>query len=178
MTGYSHSEFYHNDRRDMMNAQVEALLKDQVNKEFFSAYLYLAISNYYHGENLDGFGHWFQLQAREEQEHALKILKYLQDNGVKMELEAIAAPNVNFADHKAPLVAALKHEQYVTSLIHAIYKQARDSDDFRACQFLEWFVAEQGEEEKSTGDLIAKFDLLSGDAKGVYLLNAELRSRA
>ncbi|PWL63062.1 MAG: ferritin [Desulfovibrionaceae bacterium] len=161
-----------------MNTQVEALLKDQINKEFYSAYLYLAMSNYYYGENLDGFGHWFEVQAREEQEHAMKILKYLQDNGVKVELAAIAAPGADFSDYRAPLTAALKHEQYVTSLIHAIYKQARDSDDFRACQFLEWFVAEQGEEEKSTADLIAKFDLLGGDAKGLYLLNAELKNRA
>lgn len=161
-----------------MNTQVEALLKAQINKEFYSAYLYLAMSNYYYGENLDGFGHWFEVQAREEQEHAMKILKYLQDNGVKVELAAIAAPGADFSDYRAPLTAALKHEQYVTSLIHAIYKQARDSDDFRACQFLEWFVAEQGEEEKSTADLIAKFDLLGGDAKGLYLLNAELKNRA
>lgn len=161
-----------------MNTQVEALLRDQINKEFYSAYLYLAMSNYYYGENLDGFGHWFEVQAREEQEHAMKILKYLQDNGVKVELAAIAAPGADFSDYRAPLTAALKHEQYVTSLIHAIYKQARDSDDFRACQFLEWFVAEQGEEEKSTADLIAKFDLLGGDAKGLYLLNAELKNRA
>lgn len=161
-----------------MNTQVEALLKDQINKEFYSAYLYLAMSNYYYGENLDGFGHWFEVQAREEQEHAMKILKYLQDNGVKVELAAIAAPGADFSDYRTPLTAALKHEQYVTSLIHAIYKQARDSDDFRACQFLEWFVAEQGEEEKSTADLIAKFDLLGGDAKGLYLLNAELKNRA
>ena len=161
-----------------MNTQVEALLKDQINKEFYSAYIYLAMSNYYYGENLDGFGHWFEVQAREEQEHAMKILKYLQDNGVKVELAAIAAPGADFSDYRAPLTAALKHEQYVTSLIHAIYKQARDSDDFRACQFLEWFVAEQGEEEKSTADLIAKFDLLGGDAKGLYLLNAELKNRA
>ena len=161
-----------------MNTQVEALLKEQINKEFYSAYLYLAMSNYYYGENLDGFGHWFEVQAREEQEHAMKILKYLQDNGVKVELAAIAAPGADFSDYRAPLTAALKHEQYVTSLIHAIYKQARDSDDFRACQFLEWFVAEQGEEEKSTADLIAKFDLLGADAKGLYLLNAELKNRA
>lgn len=160
-----------------MNNQVAALLKEQVNKEFYSAYLYLGISNYYHGENLDGFGHWFELQAKEEQEHAMKILKYLQDNGVKVELGPIDAPEVTFSDNKAPLLAALQHEQYVTSLIHAVYKQARENDDFRACQFLEWFIAEQGEEEKNTGALIAKYELLSGDAKGLYLLNAELKNR-
>lgn len=160
-----------------MNDKVAALLRDQVNKEFYSAYLYLAFSNYYHEVSLDGFGHWFELQAREEQEHAMKILKYLQDNHERVTLEAIAAPDVSFSDHKAPLVAALKHEQYVTSLIHAIVREARACDDFRTCQFLEWFVAEQGEEEKNTGDLIAKFDLFGTDAKGLYLLNAELRGR-
>ncbi len=161
-----------------MNEKVAALLKDQVNKEFYSAYLYLAFSNYYYGVSLDGFGHWFEVQAREEQEHAMKILKYLQDNNEKVTLEAIAAPNVGFSDNKAPLTAALKHEQYVTSLINAIYREARQCDDFRTCQFLDWFIAEQGEEEKNTSDLIAKFELFGSDTKGLYLLNAELNGRA
>lgn len=160
-----------------MNSRVAELLREQVGKEFYSAYLYLGFSNYYYERNLDGFGSWFLVQAKEEQEHALKILKYLQDNNEKITLEAIPAPELAFKNDREPLEAALKHEQYVTGLIHAVFKQARESDDFRACQFLDWFVAEQGEEEKSTSDLIAKFDLLGGDAKGLYLLNAELRSR-
>lgn len=161
-----------------MNSKVAGLLKDQVNKEFYSAYLYLAFSNYYYGENLDGFGHWFEVQAQEELDHALKFLKYLQDNNEKVTLEAIAAPNINFSNLREPLAAALKHEQYVTSLIHAIFRQARECDDFRCCQFLEWFIAEQGEEEKSTSDLIAKYDLLGGDPKNLYLLNQEMNARA
>lgn len=161
-----------------MNSKVADLLKDQVNKEFYSAYLYLAFSNYYYGENLDGFGHWFEVQAQEELDHALKFLKYLQDNNEKVTLEAIAAPNINFSNLREPLAAALKHEQYVTSLIHAIFRQARECDDFRCCQFLEWFIAEQGEEEKSTSDLIAKYDLLGGDPKNLYLLNQEMNARA
>lgn len=160
-----------------MDKKVADLLKDQVNKEFFSAYLYLAFSNYYYQENLDGFGHWFDVQFREEQDHALKILKYLQDNDEKVTLEAIAAPNVNFKNTREPLEAALKHEKYVTDLIHAIYGQAREAHDYRCCQFLDWFIAEQGEEEKNTSDLLAKYDLLEGDRKGLYLLNAELKTR-
>jgi len=160
-----------------MDSKVANLLKDQVNKEFYSSYLYLAFSNYYHGENLDGFGNWFQVQAQEELDHALKFLKYLQDNNEKVTLEAIAAPNVNFSNFREPLEAALKHEQYVTSLINAIFRQARESDDFRCCQFLEWFIAEQGEEEKSTSDLLAKYDLLGGDPKNLYLLNQEMNTR-
>lgn len=160
-----------------MDKQVADLMRDQVNKEFYSAYLYLDISNYYYEQNLDGFGHWFMLQAKEEQEHALKILKYLQDNNEKVKLDTIPAPEFNFTNLREPLVATLKHEQYVTSLIHAISKKARESDDFRSYQFMEWFVAEQGEEEKNTSDLIAKYDLFGGDPKGLYLLNNELNGR-
>ncbi len=160
-----------------MDKQVADLMKDQVNKEFYSAYLYLDISNYYYEKNLDGFGHWFMLQAKEEQQHALKILKYLQDNNEKVKLETIPAPEFNFTNLREPLVATLKHEQYVTGLIHAISKKARESDDFRSYQFMEWFVAEQGEEEKNTSDLIAKYDLFGDDHKGLYLLNNELGGR-
>lgn len=160
-----------------MDKKVADLLKDQVNKEFFSAYLYLAMSNYYHENALDGFGHWFDIQAQEELDHALRFLKYLQDNDEKTTLGAIAAPDANFSDFRQPLVKALEHEKYVTSLIHAIYGQAKEVNDYRCCQFLDWFIAEQGEEEKSTSDLIAKYDLLGDDKKGLYLLNAEMKTR-
>ncbi len=160
-----------------MDKKVADLLKDQVNKEFYSAYLYLAMSNYYYSVSLDGFGHWFDVQAAEELDHALKFLKYLQDNDEKVTLEAIARPDASYSDNRAPLVAALEHEKFVTSLINAIYRAAREVDDYRCCQFLDWFIAEQGEEEKNTSDLIAKYDLYGGDAKGLYLLNAELKTR-
>ena len=160
-----------------MNSKVASLLKEQVTKEFFSAYLYLAYSNYYHEKTLDGFGHWFDVQAREELDHALKFLKYLQDNNEPVTLEAIDAPDAKFSNIREPLVAALKHEKYVTSLINAIYAEAREVNDYRCCQFLEWFIAEQGEEEKNTSDLIAKYDLFGEDPKGLYLLNSELKGR-
>lgn len=160
-----------------MNSQVAALLKNQVTKEFYSAYLYLAFSNYYYDQHLDGFGHWFSVQAKEELDHALKFLKYLQDNNEQMTLETIDAPNVKFTNPREPLAAALKHEQYVTGLVNAIYRQAREVDDYRCCQFLEWFIMEQGEEERSAEDLVAKYDLYGEDPKSLYLLNAELKAR-
>lgn len=162
-----------------MAPQVEALLKEQINQELYSAYFYLAIAGFYQGRSLDGFSHWFEEQAREEQGHTLKILKYLQDNRTAVEFAPIAAPITDFKDNREPLAATLRHEQHITELIHAIYREARDADDFRTCQFMEWFIAEQGEEEeKNTGDLIAKFDLFGEDARSLYLLNAELKARA
>lgn len=161
-----------------MDAQVEALLKEQLNQELYSAYFYLAIAGFYQGRCLNGFSHWFNVQAREEQNHARKILDYLLNNRIVVEFAPIAAPVAGFTDNREPLAATLRHEERITALIHALYREARDADDFRTCQFLEWFIAEQGEEEKQTGDLIAKFDLFGEDARSLYLLDAELMSRA
>lgn len=160
-----------------MDAKVAELLKAQVNKEFYSAYLYLAFSNYYIDVKLDGFGHWFEVQAKEEVQHALMFLKYLQDNDETLKLEAIAAPDADFSNFRQPLEASLNHEKYVTGEINKIYSQAKEVNDFRCCQFLEWFIKEQGQEEKTAADLLGKFDLFGTEAKGLYMLNAELAQR-
>ena len=161
----------------MLNEKVVELLKQQVNKEFYSAYLYLDMSNYYIDQNLDGFGNWFYLQAKEEQDHAMLFLKYLQNNDVSVSLEAIDKPDKVYEDFGAPLYAALEHEQYVTSLIHTIYDAAYAQKDFRTMQFLDWFVKEQGEEEKNAEDLIKKMELFGSDSKGLYMLDNELGAR-
>lgn len=164
-------------KEGQMDKTVRDLLEQQIKHELYSAYLYLGFSNFYIEKNLDGFGHWFKLQAEEEVGHAMKFLKYLQDNDQKVELEAIEKPDCNFNNFKQPLEASLKHEQLVTGLINIIYKAARQADDYRCMQFLEWFIAEQAEEEKNATDLIAKYDLFGTEAKGLYLLNQELGGR-
>lgn len=161
----------------MLKKEVSALLEQQINKELYSAYLYLDISNYYYAKNLNGFGNWFKIQAQEEQDHALLFLTYLQNNGEAPKLAAIAAPDKTFSNFRDPLAAALEHEEYVTSLINAIYAEAIKANDFRTLQFLDWFVKEQGEEEKNTNDLLGRFDLFGSDLKSLYALDAELASR-
>ena len=160
-----------------MDKKARELLNDQVNKEFYSASLYLDMSNYYASANLNGFANWFKIQAQEEQDHALLFLTYLQNNGEDVSLDAIAKPDKEFKEFRDPLVAALDHERYVTSLINGIYDAASSVKDFRTLQFLDWFVKEQGEEEKNTDDLIKRFDLFGSDARGLYLLDSELASR-
>ena len=161
----------------MLKKEVSALLEQQINKELYSAYLSLDISNYYSAKNLNGFGNWFKIQAQEEQDHALLFLTYLQNNGEAPKLAAIAAPDKTFSNFRDPLAAALEHEEYVTSLINAIYAEAIKANDFRTLQFLDWFVKEQGEEEKNTNDLLGRFDLFGSDLKSLYALDAELASR-
>ncbi|MBR5391120.1 MAG: ferritin [Clostridia bacterium] len=160
-----------------MNNKVKALINDQINKELYSAYLYLDFANYYESAGLDGFANWYQIQAQEERDHALLFYRYLQNNGETVTLEAVGKPEWERGDNMTPLKKALEHEQYVTSLINDIYAAAYENHDFRTMQLLDWFVKEQGEEEKNAADMITKMELFGGDSKGLYMLNNELKAR-
>ena len=176
----------------MLNEKVASLLNEQINKEFYSAYLYLEFSAYFEDEGLDGFANWYMIQAQEERDHAVLMLQYLQNNGEKVTLlmfqylqnnshrpvlEGIARPTAAPNGRLEVLKAGLAHEQYVTNLIHTIYDAAYEVKDFRTMQFLDWFVKEQGEEEKTAEDMIKKMELYGDDAKGLYMLNSELAGR-
>ena len=160
-----------------MDLKVSKLLNEQIAKELYSAYLYLDFSIYYEQQGLDGFANWYMIQAQEERDHAMLFLKYLQNNGEKVTLEAIAKPDKELKTLMDPLKAGLEHEQYVTSLINDIYGAAYDVKDFRTMQFLDWFVKEQLEEEKNADDMIKKMELFGNDSKGLYSLDAEYAAR-
>lgn len=161
----------------MLNKELVTLLNNQINMELYSAYLYLDISNYYKDQNLDGFGNWYYIQTQEERDHAMLFLEYLLNNGEKVVLQEIKAPDIKFNTFRDPAVAALDHEMKVTASINNIYAVAYEQKDFRTMQFLDWFVKEQGEEEKNADDIIKKYDLFGNDAKGLYLLDQELGTR-
>ena len=161
----------------MMNEKVHELLNQQINKEFYSAYLYLDFSNYFEDAGLGGFANWYKIQAQEERDHAMLFYQYLQNENQKVTLEAIAKPDKTFSSHMDVLKAGLEHEEYVTSLINDIYAAAYNVKDFRTMQFLDWFVKEQGEEETNANDLITKMELFGSDPKSLYMLNQELAAR-
>lgn len=158
----------------MLDAKVAELLNTQINKEFYSAYLYLDFANYYTEEGLDGFANWYNIQAQEERDHAMLILKYLQNNGCKVTLEAIDKPDQKYESFADPLRAGYEHEQYVTGLIHNVYDAANQVKDFRTMQFLDWFVKEQGEEETNAENLIKKYELFGSDPRALYMLDLSL----
>ena len=160
-----------------MNTKVHELLNAQINKEFYSAYLYLDFSNYFKARGLDGFANWYMIQAQEERDHAMLFYQYLQNENQTVTLDAIAKPDKVFSCDMDVLEAGLEHERYVTSLINDIYAAAYDVKDFRTMQFLDWFVKEQGEEETNANDMITKMELFGSDPRGLYLLNQELAAR-
>ncbi len=161
----------------MMNKKVRELLNQQINKELYSAYLYLDFSNYFEHRGLDGFANWYFIQAQEERDHAMLFYRYLLNNNEKVTLEAIAKPDKVLDSDMTVLKAGLEHEEYVTSLINDIYAAAYDVKDFRTMQFLDWFVKEQGEEETNANDLITRMELFGSDPKSLYMLNSELATR-
>ena len=160
-----------------MNEKVHALINQQINKEFYSAYLYLDFSNYFKARGLDGFANWYMIQASEERDHAMLFYQYLQNEGAKVTLDAIAKPDKVFTCDMDVRHAGLEHEKYVTSLINDIYAEAYAVKDFRTMQFLDWFVKEQGEEETNANDMITKMELFGSDPRSLYMLNQELAAR-
>ena len=161
----------------MLDATVSRLLNEQINKEFYSAYLYLDFANFYQTKGLDGFANWYQIQAQEERDHAMLFYQYLHNNNCSVELDAIEKPGKTFTKLNEPLHAGLEHEEYVTSLIHNIYDAAHEVRDFRTMQFLDWFVKEQGEEETNANNLVTRFELFGDDPKSLYMLDSELKAR-
>jgi ferritin len=161
----------------MLDKKVAELINTQINKEFYSAYLYMDFSNYYFEQGLDGFGSWYKVQYQEERDHALLMNQYLLNNGEHITFSAIDKPDKSYSGFKDPLTFGLEHERYVTSLIHTIYDAANEAKDFRTMQFLDWFVKEQGEEEKNAEALIKKYELFGQDPKGLYMLDNELKAR-
>lgn len=160
-----------------MNEQIAKLLNEQINKELYSAYLYLDIANFYDELDLDGYANYYMIQAQEERDHALLFMKYMQINNLKVTLEAIEKPDKVFSNMLHPLEVAAEHERYVTALINNIYHEAHQAKDYRTMKFLDWFVNEQMEEEENADSMISRYKLFGQDPKGLYLLDQEYAAR-
>ncbi len=161
----------------MLDAKLKQRINEQINKEFYSAYLYLDFANYYYEQGLDGFANWYDMQAQEERDHAMLMRTYLYNNGENVELKEIPKPDKKYGAIGDPLRFSLEHEQYITGEINTIYRAASEIHDYRTMQFYDWFVKEQGEEEKNAEDMIRKYELFGQDSKGLYELNKELLTR-
>ena len=160
-----------------LDAKVGDLLNTQVNKELYSAYLYLTFADYYEGRGLKGFANWHMVQVEEEVSHAKILRRYLLDNDYDVRMMAIDRPDKTFDNDLDPLLAGQQHEAYVTSLINTCYAAANDVHDFRTMQLLDWFVKEQGEEETNASDMVKNMQLFGSDPKGLYDLDREYQAR-
>jgi ferritin len=152
----------------MIAKSVEEALNKQVNREFYSAYLYLAMSSYFENENLKGFAHWMRVQAGEEKAHAIKIFDYIIQRGGKAELAPIEAPKAKWSSAGKVFDEAYAHEQKVTGMINALVELSAREKDYATFEMLNWFVKEQVEEEKQVSEVLAQIKMV-GDTPGHLL---------
>lgn len=161
----------------MVSEKVLDKLNEQIQKEFYSAYLYLSMEAYFASINLNGFANWFNVQAQEEKDHAMLIFNYINRVGGRVVLRQIDAPKIDFVSIEEVLKLTLEHEQYVTRSIYDIVDIALAERDHKTNAFLQWFVNEQVEEEENAEDNIARFALVKDDGKGILMLDAEMAAR-
>jgi len=161
----------------MLSNRMEAALNEQINKEIFSSYLYMAMSMYFAAEDYDGASSWMRIQALEELTHAEKFMNYVNERDGRVVLEEIAKPESNWENPVNAFSAAYKHEQFISASINELINIARDEKDFMSDNFLQWFVAEQVEEEASAKEVIRMFKLAGNGGGGLLMIDKELASR-
>ncbi|UCF78101.1 MAG: ferritin [Candidatus Eiseniibacteriota bacterium] len=161
----------------MISKKMAKALNKQVNAELYSAYLYFSMSSYSSFIGLQGFAHWFFVQAQEEMTHVLRIYGYLNSVGQHAVLEAIEGPPAKFESAIGMFEATLKHEKKVTAMINNLVNLAASEKDHATEVFLQWFVSEQVEEVDSVNTILAKLKLAGDKGGGLFLMDQEVGAR-
>ena len=161
----------------MISNKIISAITAQINWEFWSGYLYLSMANHFESIGRKGIANWFRIQFKEEFAHAQIFINYLNARGAKVVLSPIKEVPSEWASPLEAFAATLAHERQVTSLINNLYALAEEEKDFATRQMLNWFIAEQVEEEETAQDLIDNFTLVGEDGTGIYQIDAELAKR-
>ncbi len=162
----------------MISDKMNAALNEQVNKETYSAFLYMAMSSHSNSIGLKGIASWFMVQYHEEMFHAMKIYEYIHIHGVKISLLAIDQPPGDFDSPLDMFTKTLAHEQKVTQSINNLMDLAIEERDHATRIFLQWYVTEQVEEEENDNEIIDQLRLIDGNPQGLMMIDRELGQRA
>ena len=161
----------------MMNEKIEAALNAQVNKEFFSSYLYLSMSSYFASKSLNGVANWMKIQADEEHLHASKFHAYILQKGGRVVLKAIDAPKTEWKSVLDAYEDTYVHEKFITASIDELVNLSLEVKDHATNNFLQWFVTEQVEEEANVTKIIDDLKMIGENSYGVFMLDRELGTR-
>jgi ferritin len=161
----------------MISNAMQNAINEQINKELYSSYLYLSMAAYFENKNLPGFAKWMHMQADEEREHGMKFFHHLLDRGGKVELKAIADPETDWKTNLDVFKQVQEHEAAVTASINALYELALKEKDYPAQIMLQWFIAEQVEEEKNAADIVQQLELIDAKGTAVLMLDHQLGKR-
>ncbi len=161
----------------MLSNTLLTALNDQIKHELYSAYFYLSMSAYCDAHNMRGAASWLGMQAKEEQEHALKFFGYIQDRGAAVTLQAIDQPPTSFGSLLDIFEQVQKHEALVTGLITRLYELALQENDYPTQIMLQWFISEQVEEEKHAAEIVDMLRLIGTHVQGLFMADAQLGRR-
>lgn len=162
----------------MVTKKMEEALNGQINKEFYSAYLYLAMSAFCNKNNMPGCEHWFRMQYDEEIIHMTKMFDYLMQHGGEAALKGIGDPPSDFGSILGAFEAALEHERFVTRSINELLDVAVEQKDHATQVFLQWFISEQVEEEASVKEIIDRLKMVGDNGAALMMLDEKLSQRA
>ena len=161
----------------MLSERMMKALNKQLNAELYSAYLYLSMAAYFESKNLKGFANWMRVQAQEELMHAMKFFDYINERGGRVYLEAIEKPPTEWKSPLDVFEATCEHEVKVTSMINDLVNMAMEEKDHATYNMLQWFVAEQVEEEASADEIRQQLRMIKEDGRGIMMLDKELKQR-
>ena len=161
----------------MLDPRVQSALNDQIQKEFASGYLYLAMAAYCEDLNLPGFAHWLRKQAEEEQGHAMRLYGHVVDRGGRVLLQGIEQPPAEFDSPLGVFEKTLAHEQAVTASIHRLYEIAGEAKDYAAQSMLKWFIDEQVEEENSAAQIVEQLKRAGTAGHALLMMDRALAQR-
>jgi ferritin len=162
---------------DVIAKSVEDAMNDQLNFELRSAYDYLAMSAYCEAESLPGFAHWLRAQAQEEVDHAMKFYKFIADRGGRVRLQGLGTPATDFDSLLEVFEQSLDNERSVTRAINELYTLTTKEQDYASQAFLNWFVTEQVEEEKTVEAIIDDLKRAGTSGEALYLIDKDLAGR-
>jgi len=160
-----------------MNDKLLKALNEQINNELYASYLYLSMSAWFEAQNWPGFAKWMKVQAMEERGHAMKIYEYLIDRGEIVTLTAVAGPKISWAKPLEAFQDALAHEKKVTGNFNDLTSLAIEAKDHAAQIFLQWFVTEQVEEEKSTDEILQALIKIGDSTGSLFMLDHRVGKR-
>ena len=161
----------------MLGRVLQDAINEQIKNEFYSAYLYLSMAAFSEAGNLPGFAHWFRLQSQEEVAHAMRLFDHVHDRGGRVLLHAIDLPPLEFESPLGVFQQTLEHERKVTAMIHRLYETAAQEKDYATQVELQWFIAEQVEEEKTASQIVETLKQVGDTSQGLLLLDRQLGSR-
>ena len=161
----------------MLKPKVLEGLNHQINQELYSAYVYLSMSAWFETQNLRGFAHWMRIQAQEELTHVMKLYQYIVDRNGRIEFAAVDAPKNTWDSPLTAVEEAYNHECSVSESINKLMTMTLQEEDHSTRVFLQWFVAEQVEEEASADALVQKLKLIEGFPAGLFMIDNELAGR-